>query len=254
MSGLGAPLDDGGHRRDDLPALAAGTLALTEVRLVVGHLRACDPCRRELVEVVGATAALALLRDVEEAGADDLAPDGEVLLPPLVLDKLTPVSVPGPDGNVDDASRATTPHRPRRRRAVVAGAAVALVAAVLVVSVALSRRSGPSSVGVALQPIGVSTGTGRVTMTTSGLDRTMTVDAQLMPPSQGSFYEVWLLNQVSGRMVSVGVLPDDGKAKFSLPAELLTAYDTVDVSLEPDDGVPAHSGDSVLRANYGPTA
>ena len=75
-----------------------------------------------------------------------------------------------------------------------------------------------------------------------------------MPPSQGSFYEVWLLNQVSGRMVSVGVLPDDGKAKFSLPAELLTAYDTVDVSLEPDDGVPAHSGDSVLRANYGPTA
>ena len=256
MSGLGAPVGDGGHRLDDLPALVAGTLELADVRRIIAHLRTCDPCRRELVEVVGATAALELLRTFDERGLDDLTPDEDMVLPPLVLGKLTSVATPSPGDDAEDGgpSRSVVSHRASRRRAVVAAVAAAAVAAILAVTVALTRSSGPSTVGVALGPVGTSTGSGRVTMTTSGADRNMTVDTRLAPPTHGSFYEVWLLNQATGQMLSVGVLPDGGQARFSLPADLLAAYDSVDVSLEPDDGVPAHSADSVLRAKYGSTS
>ena len=89
-------------------------------------------------------------------------------------------------------------------------------------------------------------------MTTSGPSRTMFVGAQLPPTTNGDFYEVWLLRAASGQMLSVGVLPPDGKARYALPADLLAAYDSIDVSLERDDGVLAHSSDSVLRAKYAP--
>jgi len=244
-----------GHPLDDLPSLVAGSLELTEVRRIIAHLRWCDPCRRELVEVVGATAALELLRAFEQPGLDDLTPDDEVVLPPLMLGKLAPAPTPASPGVGPEDWSEPPPirsRRPSRRRAVLAAVVAAAVAAILGVTVALTRSSGPSTVGVALQPpIEASTGSGRVTMTTSGADRTMTVDTRLAVPLPGSFYEVWLLNQATGQMLSVGVLPDDGKARFSVPADLLAAYDSVDVSLEPDDGVPAHSADSVLRAKYG---
>lgn len=260
MSGLGAPAGDGGHPLDDLPSLVAGTLELGEVRSITAHLRACDACRRELVEVVGATAALELLRtsDAAPLGLEDLTADEDADLPPLVLGRLMSVaprpSSPDDAEEPDDAAPRPRPARPSRRRALLAGAAAAAVAAILVATVAVTRSSGPSTVAVALQPVGSSTGRGTVRMTTSGADRTMTVDTRLSPASNGSFYEVWLLDQATGRMLSVGVLPDDGKARFSLPADLLAAYDSVDVSLEPDDGVPAHSADSVLRAKYGSTS
>jgi len=251
MSGLGAAAANEGHPVDDLPALVSGTLALSDVRRIVRHLRTCDDCRRRLVEVVGASAAVDLLRAFDEPDVGDLTPDDHVTLPPLTLGNLAPVPTMAPSeaetgGEHDEAP----PRRPSRRRAGGLALAAAAVAAIVAVAVAVTGGSGPSTVGVALQPVGTSSGSGRVTMTTSGSDRTMTVDTRLAAPAPGSFYEVWLLNQTTGQMLAVGVLPDDGKARFSVPGDLLAAYDSVDVSLEPDDGVAAHSADSVLRAKY----
>jgi hypothetical protein len=227
------------HPVGDLPDLVAGQLDLAAVRRLTAHLRSCEACRRELVEVVGGSAALHLVgRDDEAAGATPL--------PPLVLDALAPVPV---------AAEATPIRTGHRRRNVVIGAvAAAIVAVALVVSVMVTRSSGPATVSVALKPVGGASASGTVSMTTGGSERTMTVDATVAPPSGGAFYEVWLLETATGRMVSVGVLPSDGKGRYTLPAQLVAAYDSVDVSLEPDDGVPAHSSDSVLRASYGPTA
>jgi hypothetical protein len=59
--------------------------------------------------------------------------------------------------------------------------------------------------------------------------------------------EVWLLTADATGLVSVGLL-DGSSGRFSIPADLdLSQYPVVDVSAEPDDGNPAHSGDSIVR-------
>jgi anti-sigma-K factor RskA len=66
-------------------------------------------------------------------------------------------------------------------------------------------------------------------------------------PSVGDdSYEVWLLGS-SGRMVALGTL-HDGAGTFTVPVGTdLAQYPTVDISDEPPDGNPAHSGHSVAR-------
>ena len=51
-------------------------------------------------------------------------------------------------------------------------------------------------------------------------------------------------------MLPVGVLPPDGRGTFRLSSEILDGYDSVDISLQPNDGDTEHSADSVLRADY----
>jgi hypothetical protein len=59
--------------------------------------------------------------------------------------------------------------------------------------------------------------------------------------------EVWLLTADATRLVSVGLL-DGTTGRFSIPAGIdLAEYPVVDVSAEPADGNPAHSGDSIVR-------
>ncbi|NQX12952.1 anti-sigma factor [Microbacteriaceae bacterium VKM Ac-2855] len=67
------------------------------------------------------------------------------------------------------------------------------------------------------------------------------------PAVANAYREVWLLAPDASRLVSLGVLAgSDGR--FSLPSDLdLNAYPLVDVSAEPDDGDPQHSGDSIVR-------
>ncbi|WP_255595821.1 anti-sigma factor [Cellulomonas sp. C5510] len=61
------------------------------------------------------------------------------------------------------------------------------------------------------------------------------------------FREVWLLDRDVTGLVSLGLLDGD-EGRFAIPAGLdLGRYPVVDVSAEPDDGDPAHSGDSILR-------
>ena len=66
----------------------------------------------------------------------------------------------------------------------------------------------------------------------------------------GQYYEVWLLDPKSGTVFPVGVLPRDGEGRFTLPASVIGRYQAIDVSLEADDGDPAHSKRSLLRGRY----
>jgi hypothetical protein len=60
---------------------------------------------------------------------------------------------------------------------------------------------------------------------------------------------VWLFGD-NGKMVSLGTL-DDGNGTFTVPADISTReYRTVDVSDEPPDGNPAHSGISLIRGAF----
>lgn len=73
----------------------------------------------------------------------------------------------------------------------------------------------------------------------------------LAPSDGGSFYTAWLLGK-DGKMVSLGSfrVPASGAATIRLPLPVSPSrFDYVDVSVEPDDGNPAHSGRSVLRGS-----
>ena len=81
-----------------------------------------------------------------------------------------------------------------------------------------------------------------------------TVDVSGLDPSGSDhFYELWLLDE-DGRMIALGAFQvgADGRAEVELPIPVTPSrYRYFDVSLQEDNGDPAHSGVSVLR---GPTS
>lgn len=67
------------------------------------------------------------------------------------------------------------------------------------------------------------------------------------PALEGSYYEIWLIDSDVVGMVPLGVVRP-GSQTFELPADLeLGDFPIVDVSVEPLDGDPTHSGVSVAR-------
>ena len=59
--------------------------------------------------------------------------------------------------------------------------------------------------------------------------------------------EVWLIKADASGLISIGLL-DGESGRFLIPDGVdLSQYPLVDVSAEPDDGDPQHSGDSILR-------
>ena len=89
------------------------------------------------------------------------------------------------------------------------------------------------------------TGTAQVRTAADG-SRTLVVDLDSAPTGEG-FLEVWLLRPDVSGLVSLGTL-DGTTGTFALPAGLdLAEFPVVDVSDEPLDGEPAHSGVSVVR-------
>lgn len=71
------------------------------------------------------------------------------------------------------------------------------------------------------------------------------------PAVAGDYREVWLIDREVQRLVSLGVLAGS-TGRFTVPAGLdLDDFAIVDISKEPLDGVPAHSGDSIVRGTLG---
>ena len=76
---------------------------------------------------------------------------------------------------------------------------------------------------------------------------TLRVEASALGDEDG-FHEVWLINVDGTRMVALGVLASGDEGEFEVPTGLLEeGYRIVDISVEPDDGDPTHSGVSLAR-------
>ena len=100
---------------------------------------------------------------------------------------------------------------------------------------------------VALSTLDTKQDEGRATVVRSagGLDLTVATTQPL--DQKDGYLEVWLLNSDGRRMVSVGVLAP-GEASFPISQRLIDeGYVIVDISREPFDDKPAHSGNSLLR-------
>jgi hypothetical protein len=73
----------------------------------------------------------------------------------------------------------------------------------------------------------------------------VTVDARA--DGEDGFQEVWLIDRDVVGMVSLGPL-EGSSGQFVIPAGVdVSQFPIVDVSLEPVDGVPTHSGNSIVR-------
>lgn len=81
-------------------------------------------------------------------------------------------------------------------------------------------------------------------------ERVVVVEAGVLPDVQDGHVEVWLLKRDMSDMVAIGRL-ERPEQEFVLPAGVSTeAFELLDVSMEPDDGDPGHSGDSLWRGSF----
>ncbi len=87
---------------------------------------------------------------------------------------------------------------------------------------------------------------GQASVVSTAQGRRLRVDVSRLSTTTG-FYEVWLIDRGVKKMIPLGILPAAG-GEFDIPAGVdLDEYPIVDVSAEPLDGNPTHSGTSLLR-------
>jgi hypothetical protein len=201
------------------------------------HIAGCQQCATELEKFSRAA----------RIGRATLGA-GELLdPPPRVWDRIsTELGIAGaPKAEVVELA-------PRRRRwvpLVAVAASVALVASIGVAIWQFVQPSPPSVLATATLEAFPDwpNATGNAVVEEEA-DGTRVVHIELNAPSLDDAYtEVWLISSDATRLVSLGIA--EGKtATLAIPDGIdLSTYDLVDVSAEPLDGNPAHSGNSIVR-------
>ena len=147
--------------------------------------------------------------------------------------------------------RFSPPPRLVLRPLVAAACAVVLLAAGIGLGAWLDRDPAPDG-RLVLQPVGdLDPGaSGNIAVSDDGVSVRVT---GLRPTDGDEFYELWLLG-ADKRLIGLGSFQvgEDGAATLKLPLPVSPdSFDFFDLSLEPGDGDPGHSGVSVLR---GPSA
>ena len=216
------------------PDATAGDAELAELRALA---RRVQP-----VSVAWETPPADLWDNIAAAADVAARPGGEPAAGPHERDNVRALD----DARPPTARPSAAGARRRDWRVWGVAAAAAVVLAVAVGAVIGSGSSDDSTViaTAALEPLG-DAGEGsaelverdgllQLQLSTSGID------------SGDGFLEVWVINTDVTQLVSLGPLRNDGI--YELPPGLDPAsFPIVDVSVEPIDGVPTHSGDSVLR-------
>ena len=231
------------------------------------HIEDCPGCRSELsllrhaVTVGRATIDVGELETPDAAVwsriADELRLSDEaraVVAPPAVgvpgsAPPRDTLSTPVVDTATRRSRRPSTRRRSASRASWVLAASLALLVGLGVGSWALVRQLAPTPIAqAALEALpdhpGAS-GSAVVDRDREGSDTvTVTLDA---PNDPNGYHEVWLITADASALVSLGVLAAS-EGTFTIPAGVdLNEYRLVDISDEPVDGDPTHSGDSIVR-------
>jgi hypothetical protein len=250
------------HLDDEALALVAIGEPLTDPA-VIEHVSRCDACRHE-IEALRSTVAVARSTIGETALTPPPARVWQSVRAELGLAAdLEPV------GGVADVEASTTDARPntlapvvqldrtreRRsgiRRILVPVAAVAAAAALVGGGVlwgaSVPRDAGQFVASAQLEALPEWAGaSGQATITERGDGErviTVSLDATV---DDGVVREVWLMTENIEGLMSLGYLTGSTGA-FVVPASVdLAQFSVVDVSAEPVDGDPTHSGDSIVR-------
>lgn len=224
------------------------------------HLRTCGTCAAEYA---------ALRRAADAVRAD---PDRSALVPPgphvwtaihgeLGLDETLAEDPLAAEQPRNVSQPVTEQQKPGIRGGKLpgrtfpgGGAWLAAAAAVIIAAAGITwaiTRQAPEPAPVAtteLEPLEEFsvTGTAQVVRTDEGA-RQLTVE--LSEDVAEGYQEVWLIKPDLSGLISLGTMEQQTQT-FTIPAEVsLDQYPIVDVSDEPVDGDPAHSGISIVRGS-----
>lgn len=234
------------------------------------HLDECESCAAEVAEMsrVALVARSSVVEgDLEgppadvwsrihgELGLTDAVAADPASVPadpePVVLERQ---SVSEPDAMDAEPPRHRTRTRARRRSSAslwILAASMALVVAIGA-GVWIARSLTPSSAVIASAELSAfpdhPDAVGQAEIDDDGDGRrTLTVTLEGDDLADGDYREVWLIREDGQALISLGVL-DDSSGTFRVPDGVdLDEYRLVDISFEPVDGDPAHSGDSIVR-------
>jgi hypothetical protein len=164
-------------------------------------------------------------------------------------------------GDAPQPVRLPAPQPPRRGIPLWLASVAAALA--LLAGVGLGRWVGDGSEAPEAVPDPVDTGTVVAAATLTALDSDDDRGSASAVRSEDTFsirvsaselgggpgvHEVWLINVDGVRMISIGLLASGDEGEFAVPMELIDqGYRIVDISVEPDDGDPTHSGVSLAR-------
>ena len=189
--------------------------------------------------------------------------------PPLDIAAITGSVSSGPEPVATEPSRPDPSSQKRRsfsdlfafrlpQVAAAAFSALLLLAAGTVIGMQLG--SDESSPGLPTETLALSTignevpqgASGEVKLTgvsEGGGEKAVLDVSGLEPNADGEFYELWLIGD-GGELVALGSfnVEPDGASQVEVPVPVNPGeFRYFDVSIEPDDGSPDHSGRSVLR-------
>ena len=208
------------------------------------HLEACAACRHEVAELQETvTVARSTLGEAELQEPPARVWQGiqrELGLSPEVAP-----SAPPPVLSLADA-RARRSGRARRVVAPLIGVAALTWNAA---SPRLGEQILASADLEALPQWTDSTGSAELAQTSTG-ERVLRVSLEASATGDG-VREVWLLTEAVDGLISLGLL-EGTEGEFVVPDSVdLERFSIVDVSQEPLDGDPTHSGDSIVRGPLG---
>lgn len=229
---------------DELSALALdATAARDSLR---EHVATCPECADLLASLI-AVRRLAGAEPLVAAPAD---------LRRRVLEEA--LSEPSP-ADVVVGRPAPVPVPARNRRGIPVWAAGLAAAVTLVAGIGLGRLTDPGSEPSVEPDPGTVVAAADLTALDSDAPRgvasavrtddtvTLRVRASELGGASG-VHEVWLINVDGKRMVAIGLLAAGDDGEFQVPLGLIEeGYRIVDISIEPDDGDPRHSGVSLAR-------
>lgn len=236
---------------DDLAALVIEPADVPDP--VRRHVSACSRCSATVEALTTTRGAL---------GADPLVAPPPDLRARVMAEALgRPTATASETGTGETPPSAPVPLASRRRGVPVWLASAAAVLA-LVAGLGVGRMSvgAPEAAPVEPEPTGSVLAATSLTALDSDAPRgaveavndaddvvTVSVRATELGDEPG-FHEVWLINVDGERMVALGILARSDNGTFEVPRRLLEqGYRIVDISVEPDDGDPTHSGVSLAR-------
>lgn len=247
------------HLDPDIAALTALGEPLIDTR-VRGHVESCESCRLE-IETLRSTVSLARSTVGEHELAEPPAHVWQSISEELGLDPaVVPSRRPADEDSVAEVSGAEPVQldevRARRAgiRRFIAPVLASAAAAALVTAAVMSWSAGaPRDPGVtvasaqldALPDWAGAAGQATVAERSDG-ERVIRVALDAVVDDD-LVREVWLLTESVDGLISLGLL-DGPTGEFVIPASVdLTRFSVVDISAEPVDGDPTHSGNSIVR-------
>lgn len=156
------------------------------------------------------------------------------------------------DGS-ERSERAETTRSPARWQGFALAAALVVVA--ILAAAVLLPLTGPADEGTVvamadLQPLPdvqdlEAVEPADATLVRDGDEQTLRIEDLQLPETDG-FYELWLLTEDGDQLVSLGPISEATREQIPQSVDA-TRFSIVDISVEPTDGDPSHSGASVLR-------